>query len=66
MVYGDTIKTFLVTTAKDGKLVKQYTTDADDSVNVDSKNAEDIEILPIYTYDNLAESAFNTENGVTP
>ena len=56
MVYGDTIKTFLVTTAKDGKLVKQYTTDADDSVNVDSKNAEDIEILPIYTYDNLAES----------
>lgn len=65
MVYGDTIKTFLVTTAKDGKVVKQYTTAVDDSVNVDSKGAEDIEILPIYTYENLDESAFNTENGVT-
>lgn len=65
MVYGDTIKTFLVTTAKDGKLVKQYTTAIDDSINVDSKDAEDIEILPIYTYDNLEESEFNTENGVT-
>ena len=55
MVYGDTIKTFLVTTAKDGKLVNNIQPTTDDSVNVDSKNAEDIEILPIYTYDNLAE-----------
>ncbi|MBQ6529905.1 MAG: hypothetical protein IJI39_03140 [Clostridia bacterium] len=65
MVYGEHIEKFLVTTAKDGVLIKQYETEATDSVTVDTTGAENIEISPIYSYTELTDIAFNTAEGVT-
>lgn len=65
MVYGGHISSFLVTTAKDGLLVKQYTTDAADSVSVNTQNADSLEISPIYTYTSMNDEAFNTADGIT-
>ncbi|MGN0107888.1 MAG: hypothetical protein ACI4A5_09365, partial [Hominilimicola sp.] len=47
---GGNITYYLVTTAKDGKLVNQSTARVSDSVEVYSKGAEDIEIVPVYEY----------------
>ena len=50
---GGNVTSYLVTTAKDGQLVKQYETEVSDAVEVDSSNAEDIEIVPVYEYSDL-------------
>lgn len=65
MVYGGYVSVFRVTTAKDGAIVRQYTTDIADSVSVNTQGADTLEISPIYTYTDLTEEAFNTAEGVT-
>ena len=50
---GGNVSKYLVTTATDGQLVKQYETEVSDSVEVDSSNAENIEIVPVYEYSDL-------------
>ena len=63
LVYGDNIVAFRVTTAADGKVVKQYETYIADSVTVYSEGADDIEIAPVYTFTGLEDTAFNSETG---
>lgn len=65
MVYGGHVSAFLVTTAKNGELVKQYTTDIADSVAINTQNADSIEISPVYTYTAMNDKVFNTDDGVT-
>lgn len=64
MVYGGHISAFLVTTAKDGVLIRQYTTDIADSVSVNTQNADSLEISPVYTYTSMNDEAFNTAEGI--
>ncbi len=64
MVYGGHISSFLVTTAKNGTLVRQYTTDAADRLSVNTQNADSVEISPVYTYTEMNDAAFNTADGV--
>lgn len=46
-------------------LVRQYATDAGDSVSVNTQNADSVEISPIYTYTSMNDEVFNTAEGVT-
>lgn len=64
MVYGGHVSEFSVTTAKDGKLVKKYTTSVADSVSVDTSDADSVEIAPVYAYSQMNGEAFNTAEGV--
>lgn len=65
MVYGGHVSAFLVTTAKNGQIVSQYSTDTADAVRVKTTGADMIEISPVYTYTGMNEEAFNTAEGIT-
>ncbi len=65
MVYGEHIRSFLVTTARDGKTVRQYTADVQDSIRVNTEGADAVEVAPVYTYTDMEEAQFNTTEGVT-
>lgn len=65
MVYGGHVSAFLVTTAKDGAIIRQYTTGIADSVSVNTQGADSFEITPVYTYTDLNDKAFNTAEGIT-
>lgn len=65
IVYGDNITSLFVTTSKDSNIVKQYVTDVTDSLTVNTAGADRVEVSPIYTYTDLQDTAFNSEEGVT-
>ena len=55
------ITEYLVTTAKNNEIVKQYTTDVSDKITADTNGADSVEITPVYEYSNLNDAA----SGVT-
>lgn len=61
IVKSSNISGLLVTTAKNGVLVKQSRVDAADSITVDTKNADIVEISPIFTYSAIS----NVKDGYT-
>ena len=55
------ITEYLVTTAKNNEIVKQYTTDVSDEITADTNGADRVEITPVYEYSDLNDAA----SGVT-
>lgn len=55
------ITEYLVTTAKNNEIVKQYTTDVSDEITADTNGADSVEITPVYEYRDLNDAA----SGVT-
>ena len=58
---SENITGYLVTTAKDKQVVKQYTVGAADEIKADTDGADNVEISPVYEYSNLDDAA----DGVT-
>lgn len=63
LVYGDHVSMMSITTSSEGRLVTSYTTGLADSVTVDTSDADTVEIVPVYEYTGLEDTAFNTAEG---